>query len=228
MAARPRLRSVQSSPLATAGGWTAADDGVQRRTPKDCMLESRILDAARVARRQLQWRRPRGRCVKVSADKSTEVRAHRVRTHHRPYALPCCAKPPISVLTAPSSGHRWLSSAFSRLGDRLCWCCFAMFVALRASAAMDAIMIMLEDRALPSAASERVFCMLSCVGSLVSPPGPLPQSVPTVKAPAAKKGSSPRQPVRNIYRYASPTVIKLCARPNQTWYHTSIIPLWPN
>ena len=37
----------------------------------------------RVQRRQLQWRRLRGRRVKVSADNSTVVRAHRVRTRRQ-------------------------------------------------------------------------------------------------------------------------------------------------
>ena len=73
----------------------------------------------------------------------------------------------------PQMAHK----RFSRLDGRLWQLLQAQFDATCAAAALHAIRIMLEDRALPSAASERVFCMLSCVGSLVSPPGPLPQSV---------------------------------------------------
>ena len=67
------------------------------------------------------------------------------------------------------------------------------------------------------------------LGALLPGPTPTRCDCPSVRAgPRVRGRCLGFRAVRNIYRYASPTVIKLCARPNQTWYHTSIIPLWPN
>ena len=119
------------------------------------MIESRIFMLRRVARRQLQWRWRRGRPVKVSADKSTEVRAHRVRTHLRHAA--CLRATSQLRAHCPLLWPQIADKRFSRLDGRLGQLLQVQFDAVCAAAALHAIRIMLEDRALPSAASERVF-----------------------------------------------------------------------
>ena len=113
------------------------------------MIESRIFMLRRVASRQLQWRRRRGRCVNVSADKSTEVRAHRVRTHLT-RCLPARDLPtPRSLPALVATDGRF--KRFSRLDGRLGQLLSAQFDAFCAAAALHAIRAVLEARLLPSA-----------------------------------------------------------------------------
>ena len=138
------------------------------------MIESRIFMLRRVASRQLQWRRRRGRRVKVSADKSTEVRAHRVRTHHtrclaaRNLPFPC-SLPRLLATDGPRAQIQGSAADFAGA---------ALLCSSRSA---------LPPPCMPSGQYRRPQrCRLRCarvcfsyrhaVGSLVSPPGPSPQS----------------------------------------------------
>ena len=168
-----RVRWKSSKDPGRADGGPAAPALGPKFTAGDCrrlkggLRWSTTTDArSRHARIAHTHAAPRGKATNAMEEASWPPRQSQRSQVHRgagsscaypSHSLPACARPPNSALTARSCGHRWLTSAISRLGGRLWLVLQAVFDAHSAAAAMHAISIMLEDRLLPSAASESVY-----------------------------------------------------------------------